>query len=118
MTSCPKCGLEVADDQMFCPSCETRLIEFSEEKGMEAIREMSNTICWYASIARTAVLLSIFIIPAPFALIFGILTLRDIKAHPEKEGKFWGYLGIIVGGLVTFFLFIIWFDKTFPGVIK
>jgi len=44
--------------------------------------------------------------------------LRDIKQHPQKSGKFWGYLGIFIGGIITFFIILLIFDNLFPGVIK
>jgi hypothetical protein len=42
-------------------------------------------------------LLSIFVLPAPVAIAFGILGLKDIKKHPEKAGKGRSITGIVLG---------------------
>jgi hypothetical protein len=46
-------------------------------------------------------LFSLLLLPAPFALLFGIFGLRDIGAHPGKRGKGRAVTGIIFGGLFT-----------------
>jgi hypothetical protein len=46
-------------------------------------------------------LFSVFLFPAPLAIIFGILALRDLKAHPEKRGMGRAITGIVMGSLVT-----------------
>jgi hypothetical protein len=38
---------------------------------------------------------------APLGIIFGILALRDLQAHPEKRGKGRALTGIIIGSLIT-----------------
>jgi hypothetical protein len=47
---------------------------------------------------------SIAFIPAPFALITGILALKELKRHPEKLG--WGrsIFGIVMGAIFTVLL--------------
>ena len=46
-------------------------------------------------------LFAILVLPAPFALLLGILAVRDIKKHPEKHGLGRAWFAIIIGGLVT-----------------
>ncbi len=58
----------------------------------------------YAIAAGYLALFSVLFIPAPFALLFGILALRDIKTNPEKIGKGRAYFGVIMGGLFSVFL--------------
>ena len=64
--------------------------------------------------AGYAALFSVLILPAPFALTFGLLALRDIKKNPKKHGKGRAWLGIIIGGFFTaillFFLSIFIID--------
>jgi hypothetical protein len=50
-------------------------------------------------------LLSVLVFPAPFALLFGILAVRDIKAH-SKHGMGRAVFGIVMGGVVTLLLVI------------
>jgi hypothetical protein len=44
---------------------------------------------------------SVLLIFAPFAILTGILALRDIAANPEKHGKGRALFGIIMGTLGT-----------------
>jgi len=53
-----------------------------------------------AIIAGYCGLFSILLIPAPLAVLFGVLGLRDIAAHPEKKGKGRAITGIVLGSLV------------------
>ena len=59
-----------------------------------------------AVIAGYVGMFSILAIPAPFAILFGVLALRDLKRHPEKTGSGRAWFGIIVG---TFFTLIFGF---------
>ena len=49
---------------------------------------------------------SVLIIPAPFALIAGIIALVDIKKHPDKHGKGRAIFGLIMGLLFTSLLLL------------
>ena len=60
-----------------------------------------------AMIAGYCGLFSIFVIPAPFAIVLGILGLRDIAAHPEKKGKGRAITGIVLGSLVTLIFLLV-----------
>jgi hypothetical protein len=44
-------------------------------------------------------LVSVLCIPAPFALLTGILAIREIKRNPKKHGMGRAIFGIIMGGL-------------------
>ncbi len=52
-------------------------------------------------------LFSVLPIFAPFALITGILALRDIKKHPKKHGKGRAWFGIIMGGFISALIVIV-----------
>lgn len=43
----------------------------------------------------------LFLPLAPAALVFGILGVRDLKRHPEKNGWARAITGIVLGGLTT-----------------
>jgi len=60
-----------------------------------------------AIIAGYCGLFSILVVPAPFALILGILALRDIRMHPEKKGKGRAITGIVCGSLVILMFLLI-----------
>jgi hypothetical protein len=51
-------------------------------------------------------LFSILILPAPIALVIGILALRDLKKNPALGGAGRAWFGIIAGGLGTLFLVV------------
>jgi hypothetical protein len=42
-------------------------------------------------------LFSLMILPAPFAIILGILAIIDIRRHPEKHGMGRAIFGIVMG---------------------
>ncbi|MGH8105857.1 MAG: GYF domain-containing protein [Arenimonas sp.] len=46
-------------------------------------------------------LVSILVLPAPFALVTGILAVLDIKKNPEKHGMGRAIFGIVMGGIFT-----------------
>jgi hypothetical protein len=58
----------------------------------------------YAIIAGYLGLISVLVFPAPLALLFGVLALRDIKRHPEKGGKGRAIFALIMGSLFTLLL--------------
>lgn len=45
-------------------------------------------------------LFSVLVVPAPFAVGFGWLALRDLRRHPEKRGRGRAWFAIVLGGLV------------------
>jgi hypothetical protein len=46
-------------------------------------------------------LISVLIVPAPFAVGLGVLALRDLRRHPEKRGRGRAWFAIVLGGAVT-----------------
>ena len=52
-------------------------------------------------------LFSFLVVPAPLALLTGILAVRDIKKHPEKHGMGRAGFGIVIGVLGTGLLLFI-----------
>lgn len=46
-------------------------------------------------------LVSVLFIPAPFALLTGILAIRDIRRNPKKHGMGRAVFGIVMGGMIT-----------------
>jgi uncharacterized RDD family membrane protein YckC len=46
-------------------------------------------------------LCSVILFPAPFALVAGILGVRDLKQHPDRSGMAGAIFGIVMGALGT-----------------
>ena len=49
-------------------------------------------------------LISILLIPAPFALLFGLLGVRDIKSNSDKQGMGRAIFGIAMGAIFSILL--------------
>ncbi len=56
-------------------------------------------------------LLSVFLVPAPFALALGIGALLDLKHKPGKSGAGRAWFAIIAGGLGTLGLLSLWIGR-------
>ena len=50
---------------------------------------------------------SLFLVPGPLALAFGIFALRDLKQHPHKRGLGRAYTGIVLDAITTILLVVI-----------
>lgn len=55
----------------------------------------------YAIAAGYLGLCSVIFLPAPFAIIFGWLALRDIKKNPKLGGKGRAIFGLVMGIIFT-----------------
>ena len=58
----------------------------------------------YSIIAGYLGLISILLIPAPVALLFGFLGIRDIKNNDEKHGMGRAIFGIVMGAIFSILL--------------
>lgn len=54
-----------------------------------------------AILAGYAGLVSVLCFPAPFALILGVLALRQLKRNPDQHGKGRAIFGIVMGVLFS-----------------
>ncbi len=64
---------------------------------------------WLAIVAGYLGLVSVLMCPAPIALAFGILAIRDIRKHPEKHGMGRAIFGVVMGvlGTIPLLVFIV-----------
>ncbi len=62
-----------------------------------------NVSTW-AIFAGYAGMFAVLFFPAPIALILGILALRDVRAHPELDGKGRAIFATVMGAIFTAFL--------------
>ena len=49
-------------------------------------------------------LFAVLLFPAPFALLTGVLAVRDIRAHPDRSGMGRAIFGIVMGAVGTVLL--------------
>ncbi len=54
----------------------------------------------YAIAAGYLGLISVLLLPAPAAIVFGILGIKDIQRNPKKHGMGRCVFGIVMGGLM------------------
>jgi hypothetical protein len=87
--------------QMWIPVHHAVALPVQTDNGLQYIVPTSSTSVM-CLIAGYAGIFAFFAFPlAPIALIVGILGLRDLKAHPEKNGKGRAITGIVIGALGT-----------------
>ena len=55
----------------------------------------------WAIAAGYAGLFSLILLPAPLALLLGIIAITDIKKHPDKHGMGRAIFGVVMGSLGT-----------------
>jgi hypothetical protein len=85
--------------------------------------ETNESLKWVLPVGRSALaiaagylgLFSVLLLPAPLALVFGILALKDLKKNPAKLGAGRAWFGVIAGGLgslgLIFMLVAVIFDR-------
>jgi len=63
----------------------------------------------WAILAGYLGLFSVLVLPAPFAILCGVLAIKDIRKNPHKLGLVRAWFGIIAGsiGLITLFVLIV-----------
>ena len=55
----------------------------------------------WAIVAGYLGLISVLLVPAPFALITGIIAIRDMRRNPKLRGMGRAVFGIVMGSLGT-----------------
>lgn len=102
---CWNCGVKSPDNATFCTGCGASLA------GQQAPAQQTHhkqdpigllvpiNLSPLAVIAGYLGLFSVLLIPAPFALLAGILAYRDINNNPKYGGKFRAIFGIVMGTL-------------------
>jgi hypothetical protein len=95
---CEKCGSAIPSRAQMCPACNHPVPwagVSAEEKALKWVLPVNRSIL--AVIAGYLGLLSLLLIPAPFAILFGILGVRDIRTNPEKYGMGRAIFGLVMG---------------------
>ena len=106
---CRECGGEIADSAVFCLKCgvatgiEPPEADIGQDRTMRWLLPVGRS--GYAVAAGYLGLFSLLVLPAPLALVFGIVAVQDIRRHPNKHGMgprrlrhnngdFWYHLGL------------------------
>jgi ribosomal protein L40E len=117
MAVCPRCGLRNPETALTCSGCGSALARPARPEDDRVLRMLVPVgRSGWAIAAGYAALFSVLLVPAPLALLFGILAVRDIKSNPEKIGMGRAIFGIVMGVLFTvgLILFVVWQLMTMP----
>jgi len=111
-TPCPRCGWNPATLTQPSPQAAGPYAaspyasgeDIGQNAGLRMLLPVGRS--WLAIVAGYLGLVSVLFFPAPFALAFGILAIRDIKKHPDRHGMGRAIFGVVMGGLFSLFLLI------------
>ena len=108
---CRECGGEITDGVVFCSKCGVATgirppgaDDIGQNPTMRLLLPVGRS--GYAVAAGYLGLFSLFVIPAPLAIVFGFLAVRDIGRNPKKHGMGRAVFGIIMGALGTIVMMI------------
>ena len=105
---CPKCQTEVPQDARHCLRCNAFVPRPPAQGGAnpgtdDAVMRMVIPIgrSWVAIVAGYLGLFSLLLLPAPLALIAGVLAILHIKRNPGKLGMGRAVFAIATGTIGT-----------------
>lgn len=73
--------------------------ELGEDAMMRMILPVGRSV--WAIVAGYLGLISVLVVPAPFALIAGIIAIVEIRKNPKKHGMGRAIFGVVMGGLFS-----------------
>lgn len=98
---CRECGKEVPADAAVCLNCgvptTTRQNTAGEDPAIRMLLPVGRS--GYAIAAGYLGLFSLLVVPAPLALLFGVIAVIHIKRNPDKHGLGRAVFAIIMGAL-------------------
>ena len=98
---CPQCGHRLADGANRCADCGFVFpqapppTDIGQDPAFRILLPVGRSM--WAILAGYAGLMSPILFPAPLAVFFGVMALRDIKLHPELHGKGRAIFGLVMG---------------------
>jgi hypothetical protein len=109
---CVGCGRTISIPM---PGFPPRTEDLGQNAGIRMLLPVGRS--FWAIAAGYMGLCSVILLPAPFAIILGIIAIIDIRKHPEKHGMGRAIFGIVMGLLcpILFFAFIYAVSQN-PGV--
>ena len=103
---CRGCKREISERAMICPHCGCFVVAGEAAAGLSAGNDGAmryivpgSNVSGIAIAAGYLGLLSLAMVPAPFALLTGVLAVRAIKRDENKRGLGRAWFGIIMGAL-------------------
>ena len=110
---CPQCGTENDDNAFRCIKCREIIQPMPIQPQRPAIDD-SPAMRMILPVGRSGLaiaagyvgLFAVLLVPAPIALILGILAVIDIRRHPEKHGMGRAVFALIMGGIFSILMFI------------
>ena len=102
---CAKCDAPNDNKSLRCVKCGHNIFK----RGSEEIDSSDPTMRMLMPIGRSGLaiaagyagLFAFLILPAPIALVLGILAIRDLRANPKKRGMGRAVFGTIVGAVFS-----------------
>ena len=103
---CPQCGTQNDDNAFRCIKCQ-EIIQSMPIQPQRPVIDDSPAMRMILPVGRSGLaiaagyvgLFSVLCVPAPIALILGILAVIDIRRHPEKHGMGRAVFALIMGGM-------------------
>jgi hypothetical protein len=105
---CRECGKEINNNAVLCVDCGIRTGSGEHDAVIRMLLPVGRS--GYAIAAGYLGLFSPLVIPAPLAILFGILAVRDIYKNAHKCGMGRAVFAITIGGIFTIlyaFIFIL-----------
>jgi uncharacterized RDD family membrane protein YckC len=101
---CPYCGLLNTQGSTHCANCHQPMTlppplpqrpgDLGQDAGIRMLIPVGRS--GWAIAAGYFGLFSLLCFPAPLALVFGILAIRDIQTHPNRHGMGRAIFGIVM----------------------
>lgn len=109
---CRHCGQPMRSEDRFCGACgKPATVAAPPAEPDPALRYVLPVgRSGWALAAGYLGLFSPLVIFAPFALIAGLLALRDLRRNPARLGRGRAWFGIVMGGIFTVLLLVIAFS--------
>ena len=115
---CTKCGTANQDNNFRCTNCDEVIqsvavatTNIGDNAGIRMLIPVGRS--GWAIAAGYFGLFALMILPAPIALILGIVAVIDIKKNPHRHGMGRAIFGIVMGTLFSIPLVIMFFAMLF-----
>ncbi|MSU76821.1 MAG: DUF4190 domain-containing protein [Gemmataceae bacterium] len=110
LIKCPECGRDVSDLGASCPKCGCPIgrasvrkrQDIGDDAGMRMLLPVGRSA--WAIAAGYLAFFSVLCIPSPFALLAGLMAVREIRRDPTKHGMGRAIFGILMGGIGSILL--------------
>lgn len=87
------------------PAPPPRRAEIGDSLGMRVLLPVGRSV--WAIAAGYMGLFAVLMVPAPVALILGIVAIVDIKRHPERHGLGRAIFAIVMGAIFSALLLVV-----------